>query len=292
MRDGCLGDTGQSLGGQAAMMSPWAGRDFGKLPKLRGSFTVRAISHVMLSKSSLPIGVLRVGDTIRPRKVIATRLLPLFAILLAATSLPTLGQVVISEIMYHPVEEPAFNASGTPVLDLYEDVHEFVEIHNPGAVPLSLAGWKLSGGVSYTFPSNAVIQAGEYRVIARDPARLAAVAAYGLAAPNLLGPYTNQLSNRKDTLRIRNADDDVVDAVSYSAEFPWAISADALGAGQEWTGLNPLSYQYRGRSLERVSFTHPANDPANWLASPLPGNPSPGRTNAVSRAVPKPVVVG
>ena len=34
--------------------------------------------------------------------------------------------------MYHPVEEPAFNADGTPVLDLYEDVHEFVEIYNPG----------------------------------------------------------------------------------------------------------------------------------------------------------------
>ena len=25
--------------------------------------------------------------------------------------------VVISEIMYHPVEEPAFNANGSPVLD-------------------------------------------------------------------------------------------------------------------------------------------------------------------------------
>src|SRR6185503_10671662 len=76
----------------------------------------------------------------------------------------------------------------------------------------------------------------------------------------------------------------------YSAEFPWAISADALGAEDEWIGLNSSNFQYRGRSLERVSVTWPANDPANWVASPLPGNPSPGRVNAGIRAVPRPVV--
>jgi hypothetical protein len=38
------------------------------------------------------------------------------------------AQIVISEIHYHPVEEPAFNADGSPVLDISDDVHEFVEI--------------------------------------------------------------------------------------------------------------------------------------------------------------------
>ena len=45
----------------------------------------------------------------------------------------------ITEIMYHPVEQPAFNADGTPVMDLYEDVHEFVELHNAGTAAVSLA---------------------------------------------------------------------------------------------------------------------------------------------------------
>lgn len=201
------------------------------------------------------------------------------------------AQIVISEILYHPVEEPAFNADGSPVLDLYEDVHEFVEIHNPGGQLVDLSGWKLAGGIRYTFPPNSAIQPGAYRVIAKNPVRLAAVPAYGLALPELFGPYTNQLSNAKDTVRLLNAAGDLVDAVSYSAEFPWAISADGLGANEDFTGLNHLDYQYRGRSLERVSFTHSAHDPANWLASPLPGNPSPGKPNAVSRAVPKPVVI-
>ena len=210
-----------------------------------------------------------------------------------ATTPPLLGQstVVISEIHYHPVEEPAFNADGSPALDLYEDLHEFLELHNPGSNPISLAGWELAGGIAYRFPSKAVLQAGQFLVVAKNPARLAAVPAYGLSAANLLGPYEGQLGNANDTVRLRDAHNQPVDAVSYSAEFPWAISADALGAGPKFTGLDPLNYQYRGRSLERVSFSHPPNDPANWLASPLPGNPSPGRANAVSRAVPKPVVV-
>ena len=207
--------------------------------------------------------------------------------------LPLLGHpaVVITEIHYHPVEEAAFNANGSPVLDLYEDIHEFVELHNPGTTPINLGGWELAGGIDYRFPSNSVIQPNQFLVVAKNPARLAAVPAYGLTAASVLGPYEGQLGNANDTVRLRDANNEPVDSVSYSAAFPWAISADALGAGPDFTGLNPPDYQYRGRSLERVSLSHPANDPANWLASPLPGNPSPGRPNAVKRTTPKPVVV-
>ena len=200
-------------------------------------------------------------------------------------------RVVITEILYHPVEEPAFQADGSPVFSLYEDVHEFIEIHNPGSTPLDLSGWKLTGGVSYTFPLHSTLGSGEYRVIAKDPSRLAAVPEYGLVKSDVFGPYLGQLSNTKETIRLQDASGDLVDAVSYSAEFPWAISADALGGSDDFTGINPLNYQYRGRSLERVSWVHPANDPANWIASPLPGNPSPGMPNAVRRATPKPIII-
>src|SRR5688572_5009621 len=145
-------------------------------------------------------------------------LVPVIALAGICAALQTRAQVVISEIMYHPVEEPAFNPNGSPVLDLYEDVHEFVEIHNPGVSAVNLAGWKLTGGIDYTFPSNAVIQAGEYRVVARVPNRLATVSAYALSLPSLFGPYTNQLSNAGEILRLRDANGDVLDAVSYSAE--------------------------------------------------------------------------
>jgi hypothetical protein len=47
-----------------------------------------------------------------------------FSFAMSADCCPSRGQVLISEIVIHPMEAPAFNADGTPVLDLYEDVHE------------------------------------------------------------------------------------------------------------------------------------------------------------------------
>lgn len=197
-------------------------------------------------------------------------------------------QVVINEIHYHPVEEPAFNLDGTPVLDLSSDIHEFVEIHNAGPTEVNLGGWKLDDGITFTFPANTTIPAGGYKVIAKNVARLMAVYP-GLTG--VLGPYAGQLSNSGETIKLKDSAGGVVDSVSYSASFPWAISADALGAGSDFHGINRYQYQYKGRSLERVSVSGGSNDAANWLASPLPAGPSPGAANAVVRAVPKPVVV-
>ena len=81
-----------------------------------------------------------------------------------------------------------------------------------------------------------------------------------------------------------------VDSVTYDSKFPWAQCADALGASDAFTGLSSTNYQYKGRSLQRVSVTWPSSDPANWLASPLTG-PTPGAAQAVTRTIPKPVVV-
>lgn len=207
---------------------------------------------------------------------------------LAVLPLTARAAIFINEIHYHPVEVAAFDAAGSPVLDLSEDIHEFVELYNPGLGAVNLAGWELAGGISYDFPLDAAIAAGGYLVIAKDVVRVAAV--YGLNPAQVQGPYSGRLGNNNDNVRVRDNTGQVIDAVSYSAEFPWAISADGLGAQDEWTGLNSMDHQYRGRSLERVSLSAAANDPANWLASPLTG-PSPGRVNAVQLATPRPVVV-
>ena len=71
-----------------------------------------------------------------------------------ALTLTARAQIVISEIHYHPVEEPAFNSDRTPYLSLTNDVHEFVEIQNAGASTVDLPGWTLAGGINYTFPTN------------------------------------------------------------------------------------------------------------------------------------------
>ena len=215
-----------------------------------------------------------------------TILLALAAV--CALTLNAAAQIVFTEIHYHPVEVPAFNADGTPYLQLTNDIHEFVEIQNISGATVDISGWTLDGGISYTFPTNTTVASGAFAVIAKNPARLAIV--YSLNATNILGPYSGYLGNSSDTVRLLDLSGNTIDAVSYSSFFPWAQSADALGCSDRLTGLNSTNYQYKGRSLQRVSVTWPSSDPANWLASPLTG-PTPGAAQAVTRAIPKPVVV-
>ena len=172
--------------------------------------------------------------------------------------------------------------------DLADDVHEFIELKNSGAVPVVLTGWRLAGGVDFTFPAGATISAGGYAVVAKVPARVQAVYA-GLTG--VLGPWTGGLGNRGDTIQLRDAADAILDTVSYSARFPWPNMADGLGAGQDFTLTDPAPFQYKGCSLQRVSAAAPGNDPANWLASPVAGSPTPGAANATVLATPHPVVI-
>jgi hypothetical protein len=202
------------------------------------------------------------------------------------------AEVLFSEIHYHPVEHPEFDESGYPLLDLSEDVHEFVEIHNPGPDQVALGGYRITGAIRFTFPAGAIIEPGGYSVVAKHPDRLKALDVYDLNFEVVFGPYEGQLSNQSDVLRLRDADNQLLDWVRYSDAFPWAILADGFGANDRFTGLNLPIHQYLGCSLERVSFDHDTTDPANWVASPLDGHPSPGRPNSVQRAVPKPVVIG
>ena len=85
---------------------------------------------------------------------------------------------VFNEVMYHPA------AAGDT---------EWIELRNEMAVNMDLSGWKISGGVSFTFPNNTVIPAGGFLVVAANPAALAGVTS--------LGPWTGSLNNadRKST---------------------------------------------------------------------------------------------
>ncbi|MBL9166584.1 MAG: lamin tail domain-containing protein [Verrucomicrobiales bacterium] len=209
-------------------------------------------------------------------------------LLLSAAS-ATAG-VIINEIHYHPVEEAVFDTNGLPVLDLSEDVHEFIELHNTGTTAVDLSRWHFDSGVLFTFPNGSVIGPSGFVVVAKAPSRLTALSAYPSLAGAVYGPYSGTLANGDgETVRLKDGAGAIQDAVPYGATFPWAVGADGFGASERWTGINPLDWQYRGRSLERVSVSHPSADPANWLASPFPGNPSPGKPNAVTRATPLPL---
>jgi hypothetical protein len=50
------------------------------------------------------------------------------------------------------------------------------------------------------------------------------------------------------------------------------VAADALGAGQDWLSVNLTNIQFKGMSLERVTFNISTSKKYNWVANP----PTPG----------------
>ena len=76
--------------------------------------------------------------------------------MMLAMSPPLRARVVINEIHYHnvPKTEPA----------------EFIELYNSGATDVDLSAWQISGGVIYTVPNGTTIGAGQYLVVAQNPA--------------------------------------------------------------------------------------------------------------------------
>lgn len=181
----------------------------------------------------------------------------------------------ISEILYHPAAEDAF-----------EDRHEWIELANVGRDPVTLTGWRLAAErVSFDFPAGTVIEPGAFLVVAKDRARVAAV--WGLDPATVLGDLEGNLDNGDDIVRLVDPTGLLVERVPYGDALPWPVAPDALGAGEKWlpAAVLPLAaHQYKGHSLERVSYDLPADDVASWVPSPLDGA-TPGRANAGAAAV-------
>jgi hypothetical protein len=142
--------------------------------------------------------------------------------------------IVINEIMFHPPME--------------RDDLQFVELLNINDEVIEIAGWRLTGGIDFTFPSGAQIQPKAFKVIAAVP--LSFTKHYQSQA---LGPFKKKLSHSGERIALMNDADQVIDEVTYSDEAPWPKSADGYGA-----------------SLERISPTIPVSTHRNWGSSNLP----------------------
>ncbi|MDA7935780.1 lamin tail domain-containing protein [bacterium] len=173
--------------------------------------------------------------------------------------------VVFSEIHYHPAGD--------------DIALEYVELHNLMAVDVDMSNWRLFGDFDFDFPEGTVLAAGDYLVVASNPAALQAETGFGSA----LGPFTGSLSNSGGRLRLYNnnrsfqtlpggagspgeiLDDQegrrIMDEVEYGDVFPWPVAADGSGA-------TLMKRQNDAGSAHAV----------NWTASVAP-NGSPGIAN-------------
>ncbi len=124
--------------------------------------------------------------------------------------------LVISEIMYHPITE--------------DDRDEYLEIYNRSAQTVDLAGCTVRG-FGFTFPAKARIGPKSYVVVAKDPARLGA--RYGIRSAVLFGPCQGTLSDGGETIRLETAEGACINEVTYGDRDPWPAWADGLGSSLE-----------------------------------------------------------
>ncbi|HLP77618.1 MAG TPA: lamin tail domain-containing protein, partial [Candidatus Paceibacterota bacterium] len=109
----------------------------------------------------------------------------------ASNTPPRLSPVAINEIMYNPI-------SG-------DNNDEYIEIYNRSGAPVNIGGWRLDGGINYAFPSNTVIKAGGYMVVAENLTNL--LAKYPqLNATNAFGNYGGTLANGGERLALAMPD--------------------------------------------------------------------------------------
>jgi hypothetical protein len=160
----------------------------------------------------------------------------------------------MTEIMYNPRAVPGLATNLTL---------EFIEFYNSKPWDEDMGGFFIDGVVHYVFPSNMVLRAGAYVVVARVPALIEST--YGITG--VLGPWdgatTNRLPTDLGTIRLRHRQGAVLLQTDYRDSPPWPEAADGTG---------------HSLVLARPSLGE--NDPRAWCESDQVGG-SPGRADPV-----------
>jgi hypothetical protein len=152
----------------------------------------------------------------------------------AANAAALVDKVVLNELMYNPISR--------------DDDDQFVELYNRGTAPVSLAGWRLAGGINFTFPTNSTLAADSYLVIARNLARLLTNYA-NLGPSNAVGNFSGRLSHDGERVVLAKSGIQIltnsfgepftnsyaipVDEVSYGTSGRWGKWADGGGSSLE-----------------------------------------------------------
>lgn len=163
--------------------------------------------------------------------------------------------LAITEIMYNP---------RAVVGQATNNTLEFIEVFNSKPWDENISGFSIGGAVTYVFPSNTVLRAGAYLVVARVPGLI--VTNYGVT--NVFGPWngaaTNRLPTERGLVQLRNRQGAVLLAINYQDSPPWSEAADGTG-----------------HSLSLVRPSYGEDDFRAWAESDSVGG-SPGRAEPVT----------
>jgi hypothetical protein len=146
---------------------------------------------------------------------------------------PLDSPVVINEIMFNP-------ASGL-------DDHQYVELFNGSGAAVDIGGWRLSGGISFTFPPHTRLSAGACLAVCRNVSTLRSNYAQ-LNLTNSIGDFSGRLSHGGEKLILAMPHADLLtngvnvvtnimyialNEVSFSDAGHWSRWADGGGSSLE-----------------------------------------------------------
>jgi hypothetical protein len=132
--------------------------------------------------------------------------------------------VVFNEVHYNPIGAT-------------ED-GEWLELFNQMGIMVDLSGWRLSGGIDYTFPAGTIISNGAYLVVYKTP------------AGGELGPFTGSLNNAGETINLRNHSNRLMDSLGYGDSGRWPLAGHRGRIGNHACQAQALHPKQAPRKLD------------------------------------------
>jgi hypothetical protein len=180
--------------------------------------------------------------------------------------------VIIDEIMYHPASE-----------NLLES---YVELRNTDNVATNISGWRLTKGISFTFPTNTILGPNTYLVVAADAN---AFTNKYPAVNNFVAPWSGAVGHH---LQLENATGQVMSEVKFADDGDWATRALTTNGFASyghfsWEWLAPQDGG--GASLELINPSFSVSIPQNWGPSSTL-NGTPGAANSIARTNIAPII--
>jgi hypothetical protein len=176
--------------------------------------------------------------------------------------------LVVSEIHYNP---PG-----------YENEEAFVELMNVSSNEVDLSGMTLSDAVSFTFPSETILQPGAFIIVVEDAACFAACyqspsSPYYYPGIRVAGEWAGALSTSGETLVVRATNNTTIASITYSTSKPWPSRADGEGSSLEL--IAPLALPIQQPERDAV-----LNSASSWQASAFYQG-SPGRLGVADKSL-------
>jgi len=118
---------------------------------------------------------------------------------------------------------------------------DWIELYNPGTVPVDIAGWNLKDANTeraLSFPAGSMVDSGEYLVVCRD------TSAFRRSYPSVKHVYGNLPFGlgTSENLILSDNNANVITSVRYSKGFPWPSGTDGKGPTLECINPNNVNY--------------------------------------------------